>query len=700
MTRRFHVPKPDCCDSPAAQHYPSHVPRKGCCDAPEANHRPRHAPTGDICRCGVAASLHKRDRSPHKPGHSAKIIYGIDGEGQGRKDHRYILLAASDESGKRERYIEGDNLSTVECLEFLLKIPANAKCFAYAFNYDLTKILKDLDNKSLFLLFRPELRGYDEHIRAPKPVIWSNYALNLQSTKFVVESAGIRVVVWDIWKFYQCSFVKSLTDWKIAPEEHIDRISSMKDQRSEFDKLDRPAIRNYCFEECRYLSTLARNLIKAHDDAGLKLRNYYGAGSTGGALLKKMKIDQKRRYPLAKMVQPVASSFFGGRFENSVIGEIKGPIHSYDISSAYPYRLRFLPCLEHASWRRTRDSSLLSNFKAALVRYVLSEGLPLNIPWCPLPYRLLDGTITFPRVSGGGWVWREEFLAAQKLFPQVQFKEAWLLDSNCACEPFKNITECYLERCRIGKEGAGIIFKLGPNSCYGKLAQSVGHKPPFQCWIWASMVTSGCRAQLLELLGLHKVHANVLSMATDGIYSREAIECPKPLDTGTDSTGKPLGGWEHKIVEKGVFFARPGIYFPLDPTESEIQTVRGRGLGRKILFDSWQRIVEAWQKGHETVEVANVVRFCGAKSSISVRDLETEPEFFRAKTYGQWVNKTVTLSLSALPKRGAITGQRLTVRDMPVNQMSMPYARGLTAPESQELKQLELEANEQPDGEY
>jgi hypothetical protein len=36
-----------------------------------------------------------------------------------------------------------------------------------------------------------------------------------------------------------------------------------------------------------------------------------------------------------------SSAFFGGRFENSVIGPIQKEIFSYDISSAYPYQLFF-----------------------------------------------------------------------------------------------------------------------------------------------------------------------------------------------------------------------------------------------------------------------------------------------------------------------------------------------------------------------
>src|SRR5690348_17906092 len=52
---------------------------------------------------------------------------------------------------------------------------------------------------------------------------------------------------------------------------------------------------------------------------------------------------------------------------------------------------------------------------------------------------------------------------------------------------------------RSGKDGAGIVLKLGTNSTYGKTAQSVG-SAPFRSWIWAGNITSGTRAQLLRAM--------------------------------------------------------------------------------------------------------------------------------------------------------------------------------------------------------
>jgi hypothetical protein len=52
--------------------------------------------------------------------------------------------------------------------------------------------------------------------------------------------------------------------------------------------------------------------------------------------------------------------------------------------------------------------------------------------------------------------------------------EAWIYETECDCQPFARMPEFCRERVKIGKEGAGIVLKLGSNSVYGKLAQSVG----------------------------------------------------------------------------------------------------------------------------------------------------------------------------------------------------------------------------------
>lgn len=679
---------------------------------------------------------------------------GIDGEGQGRADHKYVFLAASNESGTRRWSIENPNgITSEQFLDFILQLPCeHVRIMSYSFNYDLTKGLQDLPNDKLYSLFRPELRRRigKEQMKGPIPRRWNYFTINMQGTKFWVRKTGMENrIVWDIWKFFQCKFVEALKSWKVGDVEELKRMAEMKDKRSEFDKLDMDQIKEYCFDECRKMASLSRKLFEAHTAAGLRLKNFYGAGSSGGAMLDKMDIKKKIVPTPKEMVLPVAQAFFGGRFENSVIGVVKQRVYNYDISSAYPYQLCLLPCLEHSRWELTDDHDKMRKARQALVHYGLSNSRIRETritSWAPFPFRDDKGSICYPRLSGGGWVWRDEFVAGERAFPYVEFREAWICNQTCDCQPFKKIPEYYMERCRIGKEGPGIVIKLGTNSCYGKLAQSVG-QAQYNSWIWAGMITSGCRAQILQMLSLHRKRSNLLMVATDGIFTLEDIKPPEPLDTGTsqatvDGELKPLGGWERKVIDKGVFIARPGVYFPLNPTPEEIKTIRGRGVGKSVILENWKAIVDAWEanglheyvgKGekddpchycgktfrlHNTVAVSNVTRFCGAKTSISRSGRPGHYTYKRAgegdslelpgfetkahmrPRYGQWITREVTMSFNPMPKRSGLNpdGKTLTLRDFPMDKESVAYKKATRSLEAKEMEAQRTQMMEQPDG--
>lgn len=621
------------------------------------------------------------------------MIAGVDGEGQGRSPHRYTFLAASDEEGGRRWSIANPaGLSSSDCLDFLISLPLDIKTFAFSFLYDLAKMLQDLPNELLYKLVRPEMRLDPKHHR-PKWVKWGKYRLNFLRTKFVIKRGKRVRTLWDVFPFFQSKFTLALDRWKIGTDEELDYLARMKEQRAEFDKLDDNDVQEYCFDECSKLARLVRKLITAHDEAGLTLRNFYGAGSTASVILDKFEIKTKRGETPIAMAVPIARAFFGGRFENSRIGVVTGPIYGYDIASAYPYQTVFLPCLQCGLWRKTRDIESAIKAKAALIQYCYSGQLPDHVPWAPLPHRGTDGTICYPRYHAGGWVWRDEFLAACKVYPHLEFIQAWVLESDCDHQPFKEVPSYYRERVKLGKDAAGIVIKLGLNSLYGKLAQSLGRNPPYQSWVWAGLITSGTRAQILEALALCHNRASLLAVATDGIYSTERLNLTSPRDTGTSDLSKPLGCWEEKILERGLFLARPGVYFQLDPTEEDLQDLRARGIGKRALMTYWKGIVNAWETGQETYKVATVTRFCGIKTSISRRG---ENEYHRADYYGEWVNRPIELTFNPYPKRKGSGGSSLLVRD-DIDTASEPYTRVLS-PEAIALKLLDLEAQEQPDG--
>lgn len=659
----------------------------------------QHIPRGDPCeKCGLPPTEHRARKNALRE----KFFAGIDGEGQGRFPHRYVLLGTSNEDKSRTWTLENpEGLSTLACLNFIIDLPHEAQLFGYSLGYDWTMVLKDVGDRALYELFRPEDRPGKF---GPRAVRWEGFELNLQGTKFTIKRGKRKRVVWDVWKFYQSKFVSALKDWKVGEKELHDRMQLMKDKRNVFDRESIDDVRAYCLEECMCMAQLARKLVDAHGNVGLELTSFYGAGSTGGALLKKMGILKKNMPVEDRMKEAVAAAFFGGRFENSVIGLSKEKVFNYDISSAYPYQQTFLPCLEHARWEHVTRRGALTRLSHAIVRYRLRESRVET--WGPFPFRTQDGNICYPIESGGGWVYLEEYLAAESMYPNVEFVEAWGFKHNCEEFPFETLPEYYRERVRIGKEGPGMVLKLGMNSGYGKLAQSIGNAP-FNNWVWAGMITSGCRAQILEMQSRLSDWSNMLMVATDGVFTREEITPPVPLNTGTMETGKPLGGWEKKEITKGLFVARPGIYFPLNPTAEEIKDVRGRGVGKGVVLENSKLIVEGWEKYglSRSVKIANVDRFCGAKTSLS----KSAGGFNRASAkdgsapgYGEWISRSVDMSFDPLPKREGVNpdGVTLTIRRMPSDVTSMPYKKSADSIEARAMAALEQELSEQPDADY
>lgn len=742
------------CKLPASRHRVDHPfsGRVKCtvCGLPTKNHRQRDKPKDTRPRQG-----RKQAKRPTTP----SMFFGVDGEGQGRQSHLYVLLAASDESGERASQVENlAGLGTEECLWFLYNLPRRARLFGFALNYDLTKILQTMIGtqeglRALYLLFRPEQRKRfgPESRKGPWPVLWRGWSLNLQGTKFSFGRSGPggrKRILWDIWKFFQCKFVTALDDWKIGTPAERELIALMKDKRAWFDQQRPEDVKQYCFLECSKMAEQIRRLIEAHDGAGLPLKSFYGAGSTAAVLLEQMGVRNHIAQVPEEMRDAVACAFSGGRFEIGRIGSIPGPVHGYDISSAYPYQCCRLPCLVHGQWEHTTSYPRFERSRWALVRYEFDDSIRDERAWGALPFRFPRGhqeagSICYPRTSGGGWCYQDEFREASRLFPEIVFREAWVFTGECECMPFLKLPHIYRQRCIIGKEGPGIVLKLGSNSVYGKLAQSVGNGQ-FNCWVWAGMITSGCRAQGLHALGLHRDWSKCLMFATDGILSLEKLVLPPPEDTGTanvyecqkhkrlctecpesERTYKPLGGWEYKPFERGAFLARPGVYFPLDPTDQDLKVLRGRGVGRNVVLKNYRAIVDAWESWNRGGEFPKVIlddvsRFCGAKTSIHrTKNAKGEwvyhvaqgphyhpppqwhpPSLWNPKpSYGEWVERRVMMSFDPLPKRAGMRGDgTVHLRSLPKDLRSAPYDKAVLSEEAKQLIELALCISEQPDG--
>jgi len=674
--------------------------------------RPEHRPAGDPCtRCGAPAGKHRkraarpRARAAYFKEYNARHgwrasshervsrIIAIDGEGYTTPGgaHRYTYLAACDEAGLVRELRAPRGVTAEEVLGFLAELPPSALLVGFALGYDRTKWVESWPDAAVWALLRPEERQGEG---GPLPVEVGPYRVNLVSSRMSFHETGdprTRRTVWDVFKFFQSSFVKALTRWDVGTKRERALIEKEKARRGDFHGIGARE-RDYCQLECRLLAVLVRRLLQAHEDLGLLLRSYYGPGSSAAIVLKEH--GEQRAVTPRAMVEPVLSAYFGGRFEISHVGPVEADeLYAYDLRSAYPAAMATLPCLRHGTWVYSKGRDNWREGALALCRVRLPmKGAPEA--WGPLPHRMADGNILFPRSGAGGWVWRGEVEAARLLHPRIEVLEAWYWRRGCDCpNPFEaRIRELYAARLVWGKEAKGLVLKLVLNSLYGKSAQRVG-KSRFKCMVRAGLITSITRAWLLRAVATAVDPWNVLELATDSILSRE----PLPIET------EGLGGWERKAWPGGAMLMRPGLRFALS---EELDKTAARGVGVRVLHKNRKKVLAAWERepmAPVTLETPSF--FHGAK--LEVRRLlgeSTEDEqgfaYRRSEAYGTWSDEERTLRYTPGPKRESVTPSfALSLWELPQGDAfrSIAYGRGGQSTLADELDAMrELEA-EQPD---
>jgi hypothetical protein len=155
------------------------------------------------------------------------------------------------------------------------------------------------------------------------------------------------------------------------------------------------------------------------------------------------------------------------------------------------------------------------------------------------------------------------------------------------------VANLYQMRLDVGKNTPiGKACRLVYNSEYGKFAQSIG-SPLFGNPVYASLITAGCRTQILNAIATHPIgKAAVAMVATDAVY----FLTPHPGLT----IGRELGEWECQERTNLTLF-KPGVYWD-DSTRAMIEEgrspsfksrgVNARDLAKKIgvidaKFQSW-----------------------------------------------------------------------------------------------------------------
>ena len=535
-----------------------------------------------------------------------KYFVGLDGEGYTDNDgnHLYNLLGCSDGS-----YIhDDDGLSTRKCFAYLLDLALKHRrgiFVGFVFSYDVNKILTDLSEFYRFKLAKTGAVYIPDHITGnwyyveyiPRKIFILRECVK-RDTKFeTIRSLSI----YDVWGFFQSSFLVALKEFNIGTSDHWEFIDQMKAERSDFTTEQLTTIIEYNKLECLLLADLME-VIRGHlERVGLSLTHWHGAGAVAGALLKRETVKPHLKTPVSWVHNnAVLSAYFGGRIQSLMVGKF-GTTYGYDIVSAYPSAMLDLDCL--ALMKETETKELIPGYRYAV--YWIEWNIPTDSPITPFPFRHENGTIDYP-YSGEGYYWYPEIEVAMKHFPGcITIKRGYVftqLDEQA--KPFNFIQSVFEQRKKLKAEGdqAQVVLKLALNSLYGKTAQGTGYKgstPPYQSYIHAGLITSITRSRMLD--AAMQEPYSVIAFATDGVLS-----C-KPL---TLNIGKNLGDWESSEYNES-FFVKPGFY-RLSHDAGIIRKVRGFPL-RSVDFDV---LSELWDEDGLNAEYrADVQKFIGMKTA-------------------------------------------------------------------------------------
>lgn len=553
-------------------------------------------------------------------GLKGKPFIGVDGEGGNDSEghHQYYLLTAGG-----AKIATGKPLTAHECLDFISRFPSEAYYVGYFFDYDVTMILRGLPPDKIARLFDRAVRT---KVISPGreytyPVDWGGFQIDyLPHKEFKVRRRLGKdprtdrsvfspwVVINDVGSFFQTSFIKAITNWEIGTEAERERIAEGKDMRADFGALTKDII-EYNALEIDLLQKLMTSFRDVCEEIGYMPSRWQGPGNLASAMLRRHGVPKNKDLHIPPEVIDAADrAYYGGRFETTAVGTISNNVYAYDINSAYPDALTKLPCLIHGIWDNLpasrRDEVKGQALYLAHGSYDHDPATKRTPGLYNFSHRDKQGHIFYPS-KGSGWYWSPEIeQAAHQIFtPDI----IYVYRKNCDCTPFDWVPVVYDMRIALGKTKKGGVLKLGLNSIYGKLAQSIG-AAPYANPVWAGLITSLTRAKLMSVchypdiegLTISRIDGclcnTVVMLATDAVFCTRRLHVTK---SGAHKGGwreqritptNELGGWDY-VQHEGMHIIQPGLYFT-----GAGNTPKTRGVPRQRIVEMRQDFYDLYAK--------------------------------------------------------------------------------------------------------
>jgi DNA polymerase type B, organellar and viral len=531
---------------------------------------------------------------------------GLSLSGEGKPQHAVLFGNSTDVRNPLIAW----QLSSRRMLEHIIDVGKknpHAIHVGYGFKYDATMLIGDLSERQIIRLWKSgSVRfRFDAHnLWSIRWVPGKMFTVTKRWGQARDTRAKTSVTIYDYSSFFHEKFLdaaeKILGD-ALTPEDR-EVIAHGKAARGKQSWSDMPSIQHYWSREILLIKRVFERFRDVMYQAGFALKQWYGPGALANYLNATHKIiphlagAQTTSGVMPREVHEASKiAFSGGRFELFKAGRIRGPVYAADLGSAYPYALTLVPSLhpDEGQWVHVDKPTRIGRFGVYRLRFAAPDARFIEYRPMPLFWRDPRGMVSYPNVAHG-WYWSPEADIAQKMGAEVY--EGWEWCSNEKIFPWSFLHEMYNTRMRLGKKNLlSLPFKLGPNSLYGKYAQTVGwdtkkktppksHALPVAGW-----VTSYCR-RMLYLAMLNNPHS-IVAVETDAIYTTEN---PEHWENMTFGTG--LGEWDVDTYDE-MLYVQSGMYHY--KKDGEWKGVRSRGMSRAeyphSIADAYLRSLRAGQ---------------------------------------------------------------------------------------------------------
>lgn len=501
-----------------------------------------------------------------------------------------------------------DSLSFRQLADYMLETAAmfpGAFHVGYSFKYDQNMIIRSLRwsaKRSIYETGRARVRYPDG----------TTYKISIvpgkktEILRFRTNEPPSFIRVEDIFAFYATSFVNAYlaTFPDAVSDPTFQKVIEGKAQRASTKWEDFPTIKEYWYYEILAVARLAEGFKSMLWDNGFYLNQWYGPGAFANYIRRTENLvthewgGKEENLQNDAIHHAIKSAYYGGHFEQYQAGRIQGPVYAYDINSAYPAAFCTLPTMrEGGFWQRIPYAELLEDAKsprsALSVYYVHFSGprkgrMRQHKPM-PFPFRDERGNVSYD-VQHKGWYWSPEVTAVLTTDRwddcELWISDGWRWVPASDEMPWRRVIEPMFEHrlaLKARKDPAQMVFKLGPNSLYGKMAQRIGYNketlepPRAHTLCIAGYLTSWCRAMILRMMDAMDTE-QIIAVETDGIYST-APPAQVMERWPAVQFDKMLGNWGMEIYDE-IVYIQNGVY--ICRVEDTWQT-KTRGINKALL---------------------------------------------------------------------------------------------------------------------